>query len=405
MSYKFTFPTFYFKPIKLNAAAEKIKRKYPSGDYLPEKMIHRKLPDLLAEIKALPTNKNIILEFARKLKTIDINILSSAYPYETEDEDTIEKIIFILSERYNNMVGRRFWNHFQHRIRDRKLNQILVLAFQKEDNSFLGLNKAVREKYQNVFTETDPDYILYHLALFIGRENYPVQTSFQTYKIEEDSRLANELWLLILELYIGLSGFVDREGEDSIVNSLKTLDKDRYKRIIFTYLDAYEYTEFHAKLFNQIIKKLKDPRIDERLWKDVSQIIIQKVRKYLNEKDLDAFFNRNDDYERFNYWKKYSGDIEWIKPVEEPPVLAMYYRDFVVVEFANTGNAAYFYEKEGFKKVLSHKMKPYVRENSLKDTKADYFITKLNHSGHWPSRYDQYMVNYLNGNFYYSHLL
>lgn len=81
----------------------------------------------------------------------------------------------------------------------------------------------------------------------------------------------------------------------------------------------------------------------------------------------------------------------------------MYFKEFVVVEFANVGNAAYFYERNGFAENLANKLKYNVPESLLKDQNAPYYIQKLNHAGHWPQRYDEYMHYYLQGYFHYKH--
>lgn len=403
MNHNLIFSTFYFKPTKLQTVVQKLEEKYQHEDSLSEKLIRRKLPDLLAQIKALSNNEAEIILFSKGLKIIDINILSSAYPYETEDVDTVNKIIIIISNRYSSLIGRRFWNHFQHRIHDENINKVLYRAFQKEDEGFLGLFQRIRANYQEVFTNTQPPSVLNTLARYIGGESKQIDEVFKIYKIEEDSKLANELWLQILGIYIKVPGFVEMHGVDSIEKTLDNLYLKRYKSIITVYLKAFDYSNYHATILRQVIDRLKDPRENKEHWNDVSPDIIDKVKMYLNEQDLHHFFDTENDHERFNYWKKYVKYIQNIKLISDPPIAALYYDDFVVIEFANKGNAAYFYETSGFDRTLASKMRPYIREEILKDTDAEFFITKLNHAGYWPSRYDKYMANYLNGNFYYSH--
>lgn len=402
MNNNFIFPTFHFEPAQLSLEVQRLQKKYKHGSQISEEMVLRKLPDLLAQIRKLQNDREVLITFAKGLKSIDINILTSSYPYETEDEVTENKIIVILSERYNSLVGRRFWSHFQHRIKDEKINRMLVHAFKNEDYNFLKLNFAIRENYNKVFSSSDTENVLHQLTTFIGKEKSTIEASFKEYKVEQDSQLANELWLRILETFIKESGFVDLQGEAIIEERLKNIYLERYKSIILSYLNAHDYSAYHANLFTQVMERLKDPRVDMQHWDDVAETIVQKVKMYLNEKDLHSFFGEND-YERFNYWKRYIRFVEDINLVEDPPIAAMYFKDFVVVEFAKKGNAAYFYEREGFNKYLLFKMKIYMREESLKDTEADYFIHKINHAGHWPARYDKYMANYLRGNFNYSH--
>lgn len=401
MSNQFHFPTFYFKPIKLGVAVKKLKEKYQHGIDVPENIMSRKLPDLLNRIRELPNNDDVIILFANGLNNFELTILTSAYPYETENEQTTKKIIKILSHRYNSLIGRRFWGHFQHRIKDENIYLILNTTFTKEDNSFLGLDDVVRQNYQTVFRTTDSERVLYQLAAFIGRENQRVDDSFHKYRVNNDSILANDLWIRMLELFLNETNFVEVQGEAIIVEKLKNIKLDRYKTIIQLYLGSIDYKEFNKIIMLQVIERLKDPRKDMKYWEDIPNDIVQKVKMYLFENELHEFFGKDHDNERFNYWSKYVRYVDRLKLIENPPIIAMYINNFVVVEFGEVNNAAYFYKRNGFDKFLAYKMKENIKADDLKNRYANYYIHRLSHNRYWQSTFDRYMSDYLKGNFNY----
>lgn len=171
-----------------------------------------------------------------------------------------------------------------------------------------------------------------------------------------------------------------------------------YKLIINRYLDAFDFNDFQDDILRQVIDRLLDPRKNPSRWKGISELAVQNVKKWLYKIELFEFL----DYDRFEYWKKYLRRMTDLKVVQEPPVAAMYFGDFVVLEFAEIGNAAYFYETEGFKKHLAPKLISYVSETSLKDRNAHFYIHKLSHIYQtWHSHFDNYMSHYLQGHYWY----
>src|SRR5699024_1225537 len=126
------------------------------------------LPDLLARIRKLKNERAEIIKFAGTLKKIDINILSSEYPYENENETTSGKIIIILTEKYNMIVGTRFWSHYQQLPYDDNIVQMLSYVFQHENENFLALKSAIRKEYNDVFSTSNPKNIIIQLAQKIG---------------------------------------------------------------------------------------------------------------------------------------------------------------------------------------------------------------------------------------------
>lgn len=396
MSGKINFPVFHFFPQGLHNESIRLKKKYRQAEEIPEGLRIRKLPDLLEQIRALDDDKNAVMDYAHTLKSIDINILATEYPYEKENQRTIRKIMIILTERYNKIVGRRFWVHFQNDPFDSTIKSILKHAVAVQ-NDFPVKDVTIREIYQQSFSSNDT---LGNLAKYIAEEEDVLNNSFKRWKIYEKSRLGRELWLRILQLYMDKQWFIDKQGVSSIIEKIENLSLEDYKGIINNYFLGFAFHRYYPEFVNQAISRLADPRVNLHRWQGMSDDAIKKVSMWLYERELHDFF----DYERFEYWRKYLRQIEDLKVIQDPPVAAMYFRDFVAVEFANIGNAAYFYEEKGFSKFLAPKLTAhYVSEGILKDRDSDFFIHKLNHAGNWPSRFDEYMMHYLRGDFWYRH--
>ncbi|WP_428912058.1 EH signature domain-containing protein [Niallia sp. Krafla_26] len=397
MSNRYVFPNFHFFPKELNEEVKSLAKKYKQADKISENLTRVKLPKLLAEIRALADDRDEIIRFAKKLKKLDINILATEYPYEKENKSTTRKIIIILQERYYRIVGRRFWIHFLLNPYDPYIINILNFAFTNENENFLGLQPSIRDKYQKLFSQSSS--LIVNMAIEIANEKRKIYESFADWKIKLESRLAFELWLTILELFINEEWFINIQGTNLIEEKLENLPFETYKKIINNYLTHFDFTEYHSNLLRQVINRMGDPRDNLHRWNGISDETINKVKTWLFKQELFNFL----DYDRFNYWEQYLRKVNDINMITDPPVAAMYFNNFVVLEFANIGNAAYFYEVDGFKKHIEPRLKTFIPESYLKDRHADYFINKLNHAGHWHSRFDDYMIHYFNGHFWYRH--
>lgn len=391
-----SFPSFYYYPIELQKESQHIQIKYKDADQVPGNLTRIKLPKLLQQIRNLSEDTNDIIEFAKKLNKIEINILASEYPYEVEDNSTIRKIILILMERYNRIVGNRFWQHFQVQPFDKQITSLLKHAFQVENKDYLALKTTIRENYNSIFSL---DNIVHQMGIYIGREKKVFLESFSEWRIVKDSKLSEELWFRMVERFITEQWFIDAQGVRLIEDTLENMSIGKYKGIINNYLNAFEFQSFHQELLEQVIQRLNDPRENLSRWEGISENAIAKVEKWLFKAELFEFL----DYERFDYWEKYIRLVTDLKVIEDPPMAAMYFNDFVVLEFGHTGNAAYFYETKGFSKYLASKLTSNVLVSKLKDRNADFYINKLNHAGNWDSRFDKYMENYLKGSTWYRH--
>lgn len=407
MSKNFVFPSFHFYPKELVTESKRIEEKYKDyDDQLIGKLSIIKLPELLRAIRKLKNERSVIIEYAKTLKKLDIKILTYEYPYQDEDIETLSKVIIILNERYSRIVGRRFWTHFHLQPTDENIHSLLDKAFTQEDNTFLSLEERVRTAYNHLFKSNK---VLNKLAFLIGSEKLPLNEAFKLWNIQKDTKLEAFLWWLILKEFIGEKWFIQKESMDEIRKRIYSLSDRRYKVLLKSYLNAYEFDDFDNLLLSDAINRLRDPRVSKQRWDTFTESEIDKVIRWLYKKELISFFEKDTKYDRFKYWKKHIRYIQKLNLIDSPPIAAMYFGEFVVVEFAETGNAAYFYKTEGFDKYMSKNLKKGIYESILKDKQADFFITKLNHTTtqynpeYWHGRFDEYMNQFYNHNFDYKH--
>ncbi|WP_175615433.1 EH signature domain-containing protein [Piscibacillus halophilus] len=388
--------SFHFKPTQLTEVAQKLQKKYRETGHLPEHVVRRDLPMLLKEIQSLSNHEEVLKEFADHLKNIHLKILSSEYPYNHDDEALLDKIRFMLEYRYNSYIGKRFWNHFQQRPDDQFVQSILSKAFETENSSFLGLLNRIRVQYNDIFNGS---HIIEEIALGIGNENDKVNDSFKDWKITTESGLSNKIWHFLIQNFINDSSFIERQDKGTLLKVLNHYPTQDYKQAMDLYLNSFELDDLHDFIMSLVLQRLGNPTESTLKWYRMTEESINKAKQWVYQQQLKEFL----DNERFQYWKKYLHLTHDVKTINEPPISAMYFGDFVVVEFANKGNAAYFYKTEGFERTLSRNLKTGTKVEYLKNQYADFYINKLNHSGGWNYRFDTYMNQYLRGQYYYTH--
>lgn len=304
MSKSYVFPSFHFFPKKLVSESKRIEEKYKDFDEKLTKEISRvTLPELLKAIRNLKNERSIIIEYAKKLPVLNIKILTYEYPYQHESSETLSKIMIILHERYSRFVGRRFWDHFHLLPMDIHLYSILDIAFATEDNTFLALESNVRKQYNSLFKSEAREEILDKLASLIGKESEPVHDSLSRWGIIKETKLEQILWWLILKKFIGQRWFLQKESMMEIRELVESYDEKRFKILLRSYIQGLDFNEFDNQLLTSAIYRLKDPRKHIEKWDIFSTDDIEKVTRWLYQRELISFFEKDDKYDRFKYWK------------------------------------------------------------------------------------------------------
>ncbi|WP_206663469.1 EH signature domain-containing protein [Halobacillus salinus] len=365
-------------------------------------MKRKELPKLIEEIRKLPYQEPVLKEYAEKLISLEISILSSEYPYELSNEEHfLDKVVIVLTHSYNRIVGSRFWGHLHVIPEDKHVHQMLSVVFKEEDPHFLSLRSDIRKEYNQIFSKPAGD-VLRLIAERLGSLPQPLEENFEKWMVQEGSRLERMLWILILGKFMSRKGFLEHQNLKRITEVLDTFNPDTYKKLIIPYLQSNDFQNFKSELMKQLIGRLGDPRETTKKWRSVPGNAVKKVKSWLYKYDLFQFL----DSERFKYWEKYVPNIKALNFEQNPPMAAMEFDRFVVLEFGNTGNAAYFYEVEGFNTYILPKFSITNVEGDLKDKEAHFYIHKLSHISNrgrptWYNTFDDYMEHFMKGDFKY----
>lgn len=403
MNNELRFREFTFLPLKLRQQKESVKKKYKDLEEQDlERGVKKRLPLLLEQIRKIPLHeKHKLIDFADKLMVKDVRLIAYAYPYEQENNETLEKIVFILSRRTDNFIGRLMWNQFQVIPHDTYL-QILIRNILIKNRQFLNL-EVVAEKEFASFLRVQT--ILSGMVTELIYSVRTIEESLLLWKVRKDSTL---YWMLIQEaLYLGISQdkFIQKEKPDGIIQYLSKIQHQKMLSTMMRYIDSFEHDSFENIIINHLIHKIGEPGKKHSDWNKFTESQVKKIGLWLNYNQLMKFFSEDNEHQRFDYWKKYLRVIQSLEVKQEPPIAIMNFGGFIAVEFARTGNACYFYEPTGFYKNMNFSRYRRVSETSYKNRDANYYINKLSHHPEpgWHPRFDMYMNQYLKGNFDFHH--
>lgn len=414
MSSGVVFHSFEFKPNQLTKVADELKHKYKDGrKHLLEDINGDTLPHLIEEIKSLPYNRKAISKYAHGLRSKNVRLLAFLYPYNQEEKtETIKKVFLILSERYQSFIGEIMWRHFQNMPNDPVIVNLLKIAFKSENDDFLSFEKQLRKQMNGAFEQYN---VLQAMVTFLPQHQKTLDELMQAMDISLESRLAQYLWYISLKQNIDKNRFTVKEGELKVSEKLDGLTIKNYKEVMVNYLTNVAVNDFNRLFLEQVIEKLKDPRKNDTDWKDMPKVCAEKVKQWLIRNELKQFFAEDTKYDRFRYWERHTKNIKDVDFIQDPMLAIMDFGEFVVVEFAETGNAAYFYHKQAFYEKMYIRVKygrlsPNQIKLHLKNRDADYYIHKANHfpvkpePPGWHRIFDGYMRAYMQENFRYRHI-
>ncbi|QIZ08472.1 hypothetical protein HFZ78_18610 [Priestia megaterium] len=400
------FRLFSFHPSKLLEERIEVEKKFSNveegilkiriGDNLP------RILDKIRKVEMKNLSKLIIT-----LKKMEVLMLIYEYPFSNETHETRLKINEILMSRYTTLVGTTAWNLFQQDINDSYLMNLLKGSYSKEKDTFLNIDTNFLQAMGSAMV--DKEGIINGLVKYLVTTKHSFKEVLAKWKVKKGSVLEEQL--ISAMLFKGLfSDFIlKRDGTENIAEILNQYPMNEYKKLIKIYLEARNRDKFNIILLNQAIRRLQDPRVRKDDWMFLSEKALKEVEKWLLGNKLKKFFENDSNSKRFDYWKRYIDYMEDVTPLKVPLVAFIYFKHFVIVEFGNIGNAAYFYHKGGFEEIiLQRTSSPEFRntrsvskkESLLKEQERFYkgkklFITKMSHSVNWQSRFDDEMRDLL----------
>lgn len=409
MSVSSKFYHFSFAPNKLMNERIQIEKKFEAIDKeIISERGKKKLPELLEIIRK--TSFKEIESILSNFSKLDIRIIMYEYPFSNEQHEDQLKINYILTTLYRSEFGKIIWKLFQEDFLNEYLQSLLKSSYSKEREKFVGMPEKISLSLgEAIVNKAGIVNGLVDLAL---NSNDILSNKIEQWKVVKESSLERKIIEEFLLKGVLSNKIFEREDIVTIIEYLNKMPIKSYQNILKNYVEVREYKEFDDVVLNHAVRTLLNPNEDDALWGFLSEASITKVRKWLLQAKLKEVFDKDIDNKRFNYWKRFIDYFEDVEVIREPLVAFMYFKDFVVVEFGVIG-AAYFYHKEGFKKIIYPRINDYRFKNSksnprkeemLKEKYMEYhgvqlFIQKLAHipKNTWPKHFDPHMRRLLNG--------
>ena len=190
------------------------------------------------------------------------------------------------------------------------------------------------------------------------------------------------------ELISGNGGLFQLESAADLNDwSHRLLNASEYKRFVATYLTQTPFEKWLGDLLTRIIQRLGDPRSQPQNWDHVTQSVRERVVEWINTRKLEAFFLRGGgDRERYEFWRQFA---RYMGPRSEGRIAEgqgfFEFPGFGVIEFMETGNAAYIYPLDVYEQFRARTQVPNGalknRRLLLRDRQGAEF--RIHHSRGW----------------------
>lgn len=294
------------------------------------------------------------------------------------------KFYEIIRWRFKKKFAALLWEQYQNNY----YNKMYAYYFTKFCNEF---KEAFVELFKDekilqfVKVMVVSDDIIKFSCIHIEKNKLNLDKFFNTFKISEKLKLGMNIKKYFY-LYCDKETYVSSDPQ-VILNMVKTYNQNELLMFIENYVGKIPFSELNYDIMKYILenKKIPESREKDFFWKDVSEPVWSKCRKWF----LDNLMRKHLDGPRYNFWAKY---IDYIKNFvvvkrnnRNQAIYFIYFGEFVVVEFEPIG-AAYIYRTDVFKRRFG----AFANEDSSKNNSffkdESIAIAKIIHRGRWEFR-------------------
>lgn len=374
------------KPRRIQKVNKKIKEsRYYSGSHKVEKK-----PDeerFTIAYKKFTSNE--------KLNSRDFKVLAS-YLEKVDDDNNLDKYLRDLKRRLDSFLGVRgfvrpllsYIYNYEDMEKRIEVYKILKIVSERLENK-----ERFKELSKRVNKNTLRDYLSFIKQEFKNKRHLEFEEICYKYKLQ----MSDKFYIECLSEYI-LMNFRDEEVfymfEKNIRGFEQKLQNKIYEKVMLIYIKNYNVDAYDDKWFTLIKEQLGDPysRTNYK-WNGIDKECKEIFRRWNNNNYIREFFDKvAGDKRRLKFWKKYIDCIYRIQFYEDKnKALVMEFRNHLFIEFAQEGNAMYYYDKrvldidEIEKKASAW---PYrVNMRLLKD--KDKCIEHPAHAGLWEDKFDE----------------
>lgn len=389
---KYILPNFIdLKPRYISSSIKEVKRSYLyDGNYeYQNKNIKKNLQIALAKIE----NKEILNR--RDLKALSYNLLLLEQINRFDDffKAFVTKINEIRNKTY---FVRPFLSYIYNGKNDKYKHSIFNIL-----KVFMRLNIKHRERYNDIFAivrgnNSLDSFIVGIEDQFINIKNQnEIEDVCNSLFIRSTDKIYNNLIMFFI-----YNNYLDEQlwsFHKSKIDLLSLeLKKRLFKKILLRYKNNFNVKTYPEKWFNLIRTELGDPfdPVNQR-WRGLEEEK-EIYRRWNVSENIDEYFDKivGGDRRRKVFWRKYIDNIYRIEYIEEAAkALVMEFERHLFVEFAQTGNAMYYYNKDTFnindirERLKNTKMSRSKKTKYLKQ-KALAVNSLTHHKGNWESKFD-----------------
>ena len=396
--------SFSFQPSKLIAVKDDIIKKFPTKADIfklkKRKAAEVNLEKLLAKIKETKlSNINFLADELRKHE-----IIALVNNYEEIPNELLEKVNKIILYKYDRQLVDMLWNIYLEKHNNKDLISLMSSLLSKLE-SYNDKEKILKI----IFDNKSP-----HIS-FIAYYNNSNHGLFELFEIL-DMVIENSFTQVVAKMIFSNceKKSFDIESNENLLKVFSGLKLNELYSVVENYLLTLENDEFEESIMYKIKDRLGDPREDfSTAWNEVSEKAKDNAAAWFNLKRLREFFDsiktdQREAQQRFDYWETQCDEMVKVEFVEDKLQLFMIFKNFVVIEFGDLGNAAYFYEKNYFDQNLAKYMlnSNTVSNTILKKTSAardrnKKYIEKLDHRmgerGYWQRNADDMVKKFKKG--------
>jgi hypothetical protein len=193
---------------------------------------------------------------------------------------------------------------------------------------------------------------------------------------------------------------LQREGVPKLLAWFDELSPENRMAFHANYLEKIPGISWELKLSEAIKGTYGLPRTPTRpaFWDRVSEPVRDAFQAFFIEKKLAEFFAG--DTERHQYWRRWMGRMTDVRSgmVGRVEYAILEFGAFGVVEFFETGNAAYFYRLIDLRKLEKGRAtNPADLKQKLRDPFERRTDNRILHMSHWDVRADQKMQAWMRG--------
>lgn len=314
--------------------------------------------------------------YALKLKSEELYLLAD-YIAENKYNVEISKIYMFLKTRDRKAYANIFLNNFQNIYNNNVFNACFSDYIKNRESKVFNIKNTYIENLIDILGSKDV------IKSFLNRfyeENISLKEYLLRYRINIKSNFAISCRRAVF-LYCRKQHYL-MESAEVIVNTVKEVEKREVKIFINNYLSKLEINDFQYDVMNYLYGILDKPTNKEKAhyWKYIDNEATKKYDIWLKKKVLKEFFGND---KRSKFWYNYVNIMENYDIVKNRGQLFLDFGKFVVVEFNQTGNAAYIYDKAIFVEKYSKYVSEHnsISNNLLKNQRLAY--DRIIHSGNW----------------------